>query len=98
MVTIAVDEVAEVLRPVTDAIIATLAACLEDLSPQAVSDINEEGIIAFGGGSLVRGFDKALESALGFSVRMAERPLTCVAEGAAMCVRDPAVLRAYSPA
>jgi rod shape-determining protein MreB len=97
LVTVAVDEIVEAIRPVTDAIISTLAACLEDLSAQAVTDVNEEGIVAFGGGALLRGFDKALESALGFSVRVADRPLTCVAEGAARCVGDPAILRAYAP-
>ncbi|MGZ4596036.1 MAG: rod shape-determining protein MreB [Actinomycetes bacterium] len=96
MLTLSVDEVVEVVRPVTEAILSTLAACLEDLTPQAVTDINEEGILAFGGGSLMRGFDKAMESAFGFSVRLAERPLTCVAEGAAACVSDPALLKLFA--
>ena len=33
--------------------------------------------------------------AFAFPVRMAERPLTCVAEGAARCLADPDVVRAY---
>ena len=49
----------------------------------------------FGGSSLLRGFDELVEAALGFPVRMAERPLTCVAEGAARCLADPDVVRAY---
>ena len=48
--------------------------------------------------TVLRGFDKMVESALGFPVRMADRPLTCVAEGAARCLADPDVVRAYEDA
>jgi len=90
------DEVMEALRPTVDTIIATLAGALEDLPPQAVADIMQGGVVAFGGGSLVQGFDKRLQEAFGFRVRMAERPLTCVAEGAAACLWNRSLLRAYS--
>jgi rod shape-determining protein MreB len=98
LVTVTMEEISEAIRPVTEGIISALVACLEDLPPQAVSDVNSEGVLVFGGGSLVRGFDKALEAALGFSVRRAEKPLTCVAEGAAQCLEDTAILRAYTHA
>jgi rod shape-determining protein MreB len=57
-----------------------------------------DGVTVFGGSSRLRDFDKLLEEALGFPIRMAERPLTCVAEGAARCLDDPSVLRAYEDA
>jgi rod shape-determining protein MreB len=95
LVTLGVGEVVEALRPTVDAIIATLAQCLEDLPPQAANDILEEGVWAFGGGSLLRGFGKLLEDAFGFPVRLASRPLTCVAEGAAACLAHPEVLDAF---
>jgi rod shape-determining protein MreB and related proteins len=95
LVTLGVLEVVDALRPTMDAIIATLAQCLEDLPPQAVNDILEEGVWAFGGGSLLRGFDTLLEDAFGFPVRLAERPLTCVAEGASACLTHPEVLDAF---
>jgi rod shape-determining protein MreB len=44
---------------------------------------------------MLRGFDKLVESAFAFPVRMAERPLTCVAEGAARCLSDPDIVHAY---
>lgn len=96
LVSVAVEEVVEAVRPVTQAIIQTLAGSLEDLPPQSVSDIMAEGVLAIGGGSLLLGFDKLLEDAFGFSVRLAERPLTCVAEGAARCLARPEVLTAYA--
>jgi rod shape-determining protein MreB len=98
LLTVTVDEVSEATRPVIEAIIQTLASCLEDLPAQGVSDIMSEGILAIGGGSLLRGFDKLLEAAFGFAVRLAPRPLTCVAEGAAECLRHPEVLEAYAVA
>lgn len=95
LVTLEVAEVMKAIQPVTDAIIQTLAACLDDLPPQGVSDIMADGILAFGGGSLLRGFDKLVEMAFGFSVRRAERPLTCVGEGASRCLGLPAALEVY---
>jgi rod shape-determining protein MreB len=95
LVTLGVGEVVDALRPTIDTIIATLANCLEDLPPQAVNDILDEGVWAFGGGTLIRGFDKLFEDAFGFSVRLVERPLSCVAEGAAACLAHPEVLDAF---
>jgi rod shape-determining protein MreB len=54
-----------------------------------------EGVLAIGGGSLLRGFSSLLEESFGFPVKLAERPLTCVAEGAAACLPHPDVLAAY---
>jgi rod shape-determining protein MreB len=95
LLTLEVDEVTEAIRPVTAAMVQALTGCLEDLPPRGATDVMAEGVLAFGGGALMRGLDKLLEVELGFSVRLADRPLTCVAEGAARCVRQRAVLDAY---
>ncbi len=95
LATIPVAEFVEILRPIADTIIQTLAACMHDLPPEAASDILADGVIVFGGASLTRGFDQALEKAFGFPVKMAENPLICVAEGAARSLRTPGVLSAY---
>jgi rod shape-determining protein MreB len=96
LATVSIAELDEALRPITDAIIQTLASCLDDLPPQSVGDVLAEGLLTFGGGSLLRGFPERLEEALGFSVKRAEQPLTCVADGAARCLRNPALLNAFS--
>ena len=80
LVTMRAAEVADAVRPVTDEIVRTLAACLDDLPPQAIADVLSEGVLVFGGGSLVRGFPEELERGLGLPVKVAEEPLTCVAE------------------
>jgi rod shape-determining protein MreB len=95
LATIPVAEIVEVLQPITDTIIQTLAASLHDLPPEAVGDVLADGIVAFGGASLTRGFDQRLEKAFGFPVKVAENPLTCVAEGAARSLHTPGVLGAY---
>jgi rod shape-determining protein MreB len=96
LATVSIAELDEALRPITDAIIQTLASCLDDLPPQSVGDVLAEGLLTFGGGALLRGFPERLEEALGFSVKRAEQPLTCVADGAARCLRNPALLNAFS--
>jgi rod shape-determining protein MreB len=93
--TIPVVEITEVLRPITDTIVRTLVGCLEDLPPQAAGDVLADGILMFGGAALTSGFDQGLERAFGLPVKRAENPLTCVAEGAARCLRSPGVLEAY---
>ncbi|MHA6794516.1 rod shape-determining protein [Pseudonocardia bannensis] len=98
LATVPVAEITEVLRPVTEAITQTLSACLDDLPPQAVGDVLADGVLVFGGGSLARGFDQGLERAFGFPIKLAEQPLTCVAEGAARSLRNPVLLDAYGRA
>ena len=98
LVTLDAEEVVEAVRPTSDDIIQVLASCVEQLPPQTVGDIMSEGVIAFGGGAMLRGFHGLLEDALGFRVRLADRPLTCVAEGAAGCLARPEVISAYGEA
>jgi rod shape-determining protein MreB len=95
LATIPVAEIIEVLRPIIDTIISTLASALHDLPPDAAGDILADGVVVFGGASLTRTFDQRLEKAFGFPVKIAENPLTCVAEGAALSLRTPGVSAAF---
>ena len=54
LATVQAAEVAEAVRPITDEILRTLAACLDDLPPQALADVLAEGVLVFGGSSQVR--------------------------------------------
>jgi rod shape-determining protein MreB len=95
LATIPVAEIAEIIRPLSQTIVTSLAKCLDDLPPEAVEDVLADGVLLFGGASLTRGFDTILENAFGFPVKRATNPLTCVAEGAARCLLMPGVLQAY---
>jgi rod shape-determining protein MreB and related proteins len=95
LATVQAPEVADAVRPITDEIIRTLAACLDDLPPQAIADVLSESVLVFGGSSRVHGFATELERSLGLPVKLAEEPLTCVAEGAARALRNRPLLAAY---
>jgi rod shape-determining protein MreB len=95
LATVRAAEVADAVRPITDEIVRTLASCVDDLPPQGISDVLAEGVLVFGGGSLVRGFTDDLEHGLGLPVKLAEEPLTCVAEGAARALHNRSLLAAY---
>lgn len=96
VIVVATEEIIEAIKPVPAAIVQALSACLERLPAQGMQDMLGQGIVALGGGSLTPGFDKLVEDAFGFSVRMAERPLTCVAEGAARCLSHREVFTGYA--
>ena len=88
-------EVKDAVRPITDEIVRTLAACLDDLPPQAIADVLAEGVLMFGGASRVHGLAEDLERGLGLPVKLAEEPLTCVADGAARALHNRRLLAAY---
>jgi rod shape-determining protein MreB and related proteins len=95
LATVQAAEVAAAVRPVVDEVVRALTACLEDLLPQALADVLAEGVLVFGGASLVHGFAPQLERELGLPVKIAEEPLTCVAEGAARTLHNRPLLAAY---
>ncbi|UYP20956.1 rod shape-determining protein [Rhodococcus sp. Z13] len=98
LVTLETKEIMDAVRPTTAGIVQTLSTCLDDLPPRAISDVMSEGILAIGGGSMLRGMSQLLEEAFGLPVKTAERPLTCVAEGATACMDRPEVVSAYAAA
>ncbi|MBN1092864.1 rod shape-determining protein [Blastococcus sp. TML/M2B] len=95
LVTVQPGEIGTAVRPVVDEIVRALSGCLDDLPPQALADVLAEGVLVFGGASLVPGLPQQLENALGLPVKLAEEPLTCVAEGAARALRNRPLLAAY---
>jgi rod shape-determining protein MreB and related proteins len=95
LATVQAAEVAAAVRPIVGEVVRALTACLDDLPPQGLADVLAEGVLVFGGASLVHGFPQQLESELGLPVKLAEEPLTCVAEGAARALRNRPLLRAY---
>lgn len=54
---------------------------IEETPPELVADIMEHGITLAGGGALLMGLDRRLQSELRMPVHRAEDPLTCVARG-----------------
>ena len=78
---ISTEHVREAVEDSVKLIAESLHSVLERTPPELAADIMEEGILMTGGGALLYGLDKFLESKTGVEVRVAEDAITCVAEG-----------------
>ena len=74
-------EMIEAFEEVAGRILEAIHAVLERTPPELVADISTNGIIMTGGGSLVWGFDKLVESHTGIETHIAEDAISCVALG-----------------
>lgn len=75
------DETIQIFNEVANKIVDTIYSILEKTPPEMAADIAQEGILMTGGGSLLYGIDKLVESRLGILTVIAEDPLTSVAKG-----------------
>jgi len=75
------DEVREALRDAVMTIVETVRTCLEQTPPELAADIVDTGIIIAGGGGLLRGLDRLLETETQLPVTVAQDPMSCVALG-----------------
>ena len=62
-------------------ILEAVHGVLERTPPELVADISTNGIMMTGGGSLVWGFDKLIESRTGIETHVADDAISCVAHG-----------------
>ena len=75
------NEMIEALEEVSERILETIHGVLERTPPELVADISTNGIVMTGGGSLLWGFDKLVESRTGIETHVAEDAISCVAYG-----------------
>ncbi len=75
------NEILEALQGPLATILSAVRTALEHTPPELGSDVANTGIVLTGGGALLRDLDKFLMHSIGIPVVIAERPLTCVAEG-----------------
>lgn len=74
-------EILEALDECVEQIILATLTVLENTPPELAADISDTGIIMTGGGSLLYGLDKRIESRIGINVIVSEDALSCVARG-----------------
>ena len=79
--TVTSSEMMEAFEDVSGRIVEAVHSVLERTAPELVGDIATNGILMTGGGSLVYGFDKLIESKTGISTRVADDAISCVAYG-----------------
>ncbi|MCF7819933.1 MAG: rod shape-determining protein [Candidatus Pacebacteria bacterium] len=86
------EQVREAISKTIAKMIDNIKITLENTPPELVSDIYERGIFLAGGGSLLRGLDRAISQATKIPVKIVEDPLSCVARGAGALLDNPELL------
>lgn len=86
------EQIREAISKTIFKMIDNIKNTLENTPPELVSDIYERGISLAGGGSLLRGLDKAISQSTKIPVKIVEDPLSCVARGAGALLDDPELL------
>jgi rod shape-determining protein MreB len=85
-ITITSEEVREAIAEPVSAIVDAIKSTLEKTPPELASDIMESGIVLTGGGAMLAGLDKLIESETGMPVSIANEPLNCVALGTGLVI------------
>jgi len=86
-------EVYEAIKDPADAICNAIRSVLSRTDPDMVTDITADGIYLTGGGALLYGMDKMLESFTGIKVNLLEDPTHSVVKGAAVALKKPELLK-----
>ena len=81
MVQVSSSDMIEAFEEVSERILETIHQVLENTPPELVADISNNGIVLTGGGSLVWGFDKLVESRTSIVTHIADDAISCVAYG-----------------
>ena len=87
-ITITEVEITEALKDSAMLIVNTVKVVLEQTPPELSADIIDNGIVLSGGGALIKGMDKLLQSELKVPIKIAESPLTCVALGTGILLEN----------
>lgn len=81
VVSINTTEILEAFEEMSERVIETIHHVLENTPPELVADVSQNGIVLTGGGSLLWGFDKLIESRTNIPTRIADDAELCVAYG-----------------
>lgn len=90
--TITSEEVREALKDPVSKIVDAVKYTLERCEPELSADLVDRGLVLSGGSSQLRGLDKLLSDQTGLPVTIADDPLSAVAEGTGMVLREISTL------
>ena len=82
------NEVREAIKDSVYMIIHAAKTVLEKIEPEISADIIDKGIVLTGGGALLNGLDKLIQKEIKVPVKIADSPLTCVAEGTGIILEN----------
>lgn len=86
-------EIREALKDTVSTIVDGIRTTLEKTPPELSSDIMDLGITLAGGGALLRGLDKHIQTETNISVGIANDPLKCVALGTGKALEEIDILK-----
>jgi rod shape-determining protein MreB len=87
-VTITSEEIREAMKEPFQQVLGAIKETLEQTPPELAGDLTQRGITLAGGGSLIRGIDRAIRKEIDIPVRISEDPLTCVARGTGLVIEN----------
>lgn len=93
---IAQSEIREALEDSVNKIVEAVRVALEKTPPELAADIVDSGIVATGGGALLKGLDKRLSEGTGLPIIVSDDPLTAVALGAGKVLDEIDLLKKVS--
>jgi len=85
-------EIREAISQPINEIIDAIDGTVEEIPPELVGDVLEQGITLAGGGALLSGINKVIAEATKMPVWIADDPLTCVVRGAYRLLDDAKLL------
>ena len=92
-VSISSNELIEAFVEPVNRILDTVHNVLERTPPQLVGDLDKNGIILSGGGSLIYGIDRLIERSIGIRTTVVDDPISCAAYGAGKMLRNLADMK-----
>ncbi len=81
-------EVYQAMKKAINQIVDAIKSALEETPPELAADIYEKGIFLAGGGALLKGMDKLINSVTKTKVNIVDDPLTAVARGTGFVLED----------
>ena len=81
-------EIREAMANSIQVIVDTIKDALDEVPPELISDLLDNGICLAGGGSQILGLVPRLKDELNLRVWIADDPMTCVARGAGLVLED----------
>jgi rod shape-determining protein MreB len=88
-------EIREALSQPVKVIIETIKDALDEVPPEIVADLMDNGLCLTGGGALLQGLAERLSDELNLRAWVAEDPLTCVVRGAGIVLDNFSAFRRY---
>ena len=86
-------EIREALNEPVRQIAEKICLTLETTPPELASDVIERGITLTGGGALLRGLDRLIQSVTDIPVRVADNAMNCVAVGTGRALEELGAIR-----